>query len=106
MRMDPEALLDFIAILALGNGVVLYYCVTGSGADAIPQYLREAIIMVMLLIDVVIPLLVWIPPLLVSHQASTAQSPPAQLKETRRQEPREAAELVDWCLWISCLGNR
>jgi hypothetical protein len=51
--------------------------------------------MVILLIDAVIPLLVLIPPLLVSHQASTAQSPPAQLKETRRQEPREAAELVD-----------
>jgi hypothetical protein len=31
----------------------------------------------------------------VSHQVSTAQSPPAQLKETRRQEPRETAELVD-----------
>jgi len=31
----------------------------------------------------------------VSHQVSTAQSPPAQSKETRRQEPREAAELVD-----------
>ena len=31
----------------------------------------------------------------VSHQASTARSPPARSKETRRQEPRGAAELVD-----------
>lgn len=31
----------------------------------------------------------------VSPPASTAQSPPAQSKETRRQEPREAVELVD-----------
>jgi len=31
----------------------------------------------------------------VSPQVSTAQSPPAQSKETRRQEPREAAEVVD-----------
>ena len=88
MRMDPEALLDLIVVLALGNGLALYLCVTGSGADAIPQYLLKALIMVILLIDAVIPLLVF-------HQASTARSPSAQSKETRRQEPRGAAELVD-----------
>jgi predicted alpha/beta hydrolase len=55
--MDPEALLDLIVGLAVGNGAALYLCVTGSGANAIPQYLLKALIMVVLLIDVVIPLL-------------------------------------------------
>ena len=57
MRMDPEGLLDLIVGLAVGNGVALYYCVTGSGANAIPQYLLKALIMVLLLIDVVTLLL-------------------------------------------------
>ena len=56
MRMDPEALLYFIVALAVGNGLTLHQCVTGSGANAIPQDLKD-IIMVVLLIDLLILLL-------------------------------------------------
>jgi hypothetical protein len=41
MRMDPETLLGLIIGLTVANGAVLYLCITGSEANAIPQYLKD-----------------------------------------------------------------
>ncbi len=57
MRMDPKDLLGLIIGLTIANGAVLNLCITEPRADAIPQDLKEAIIMIVLLIDVVILLL-------------------------------------------------
>ncbi len=56
MQMDPKDLLGLIIGLTITNGAVLDLCITEPRADAIPQDL-QAIIMIVLLIDVVILLL-------------------------------------------------
>ena len=56
MRMNPRDLLGLIIGLTIANGSLLNHCLKEPIADAIPQDL-QAIIMIVLLIDVVILLL-------------------------------------------------